>query len=97
MRNRVQWGVTERNPRILVASSALTNGLEGPRRDLPKLLRFECLDVLDAVGDAAAKLQIGWPEPLPSPSFEGAGAELPAPGELDLAQMGDDDVRDLLS
>ena len=41
-------------------------------------------------------LQVRRPQSLPSPSFEGAGAELPASGELNLAQMSGADGRTLL-
>ena len=68
----------------------------GPWRDLLELLCLKRLDVLDAVGDATTELQVRRPQSLPSPSFEGAGAELPASGELNLAQMSGADGRTLL-
>ena len=59
----------------------------GPRRDLPKLLGLERFDILKAIGHAATELHEARPLTEPAPAFQGARADLPAAGKLDLIEV----------
>ncbi|MDI3307829.1 MAG: hypothetical protein QJR07_12075 [Acetobacteraceae bacterium] len=49
----------------------------------------ERLDVLEAIGDAAADLEEAWPLAEPAPALQRARADVPAASQIGLVQMPD--------
>ena len=54
-----------------------------------KLVGFVVLDILEPVDDTATDLEVGRSCLKPAPPFEGAGAQAPAPREMNLIEMSD--------